>query len=84
LILAITMKLEDVARRLIEKGADVHVQTDGNRTSALMMASDADLVEIAKLLLAKGASPNVKDAHGKSALDYAKSDAMKKVLGGDE
>jgi ankyrin repeat protein len=67
---------------LIEKGADVNAQTDGHKTTALMMAAHEDLIETAKLLMAKGASPTVKDTHGKSAVDYAKSDAMKGVLAG--
>jgi ankyrin repeat protein len=82
LVLAVTMKKEDLARRLIEKGADVNAQTGGHQTSALMMAAHEDLVETAKLLVAKGASATVKDSHGKSALDYANSEAMKATLAG--
>ena len=81
LIMAVTEKNEEICRRLIEKGADVQAQTGGHQTTAMMMAADADLLETAKLLIAKGASATVKDAHGKSALDYAKTDAMKSVLG---
>jgi len=82
LVIAVTMEHEEIARRLIEKGADVDAQTGGNRTTALMMAAHEDLIETAKLLVGKGASTTVKDAHGKSAIDYAKSDEMKNVLGG--
>jgi len=82
LILATIKKLDSMATQLINSGADISCQTKTNKTTALMMASRNEMVDVAKLLIKKGADPSLKDAHGRSALDYAKTETMKEALGG--
>ena len=48
------------AKRAIEKGANVNFKTDYGQT-ALFFACDRGNIELVKLLLEKGADPNVKD-----------------------
>ncbi len=80
LMLAINSEKEQVIHRLIEKGADVNVQTKTHRTTALITASSKDMVEVARLLLDKGADHEVRDAFGMQARHYAKTRAMRDLL----
>ncbi len=59
-----------VCRLLIEHGADVNALTSANETALMLAASNAK-VAVVDYLLEKGANPNLKDAKGKTALDYA-------------
>ena len=80
LIMAATSKLETVGGALIDAGCDIHAATNSHGTTALMMAAHNDLRDLAKKLIARGADPKVTDAHGKGALDYAKTTEMKAIL----
>jgi ankyrin repeat protein len=60
----------EVARLLLEKGADADYQTDDGY-SALMHAASNDQVGFMRLLLARGANPNLATARGFSALHLA-------------
>jgi ankyrin repeat protein len=58
---------------LLAKGADVNHQTEGTRLSALMCAAYFGHTAIVKMLLGRGAKPDLKDAVGASAADWASS-----------
>ena len=68
---AISCGADDMARLLIEKGADVNAIADDG-TTPLILAAKIDSVFIAKLLLEKGADVNWRDMHKKNAMSYAK------------
>jgi len=59
----------DVAKLLIEKGADVNATTEDG-CSALMGAAWANSLEIAKILIGKGADVSAIDNRGSTVLDY--------------
>lgn len=68
---------------LLAKGVDVDVQTAGARLSALMCAAYFGHVDVVKALLARRAKPDLKDAAGASAADWASTgshDAAAEVL----
>ena len=56
---------------LVGRGADVNLQTEGTRLTALMCAAYFGHTEVVKALLAAGAKPDLKDATGASAADWA-------------
>ena len=68
---AISCGSDDVARLLIEKGAEVNAIADDG-TTPLILAAQNDSVFIAKLLLEKGANVNWRDMKKKNAISYAK------------
>lgn len=61
---------QDIARLLLDRGADVNAASD-NGTTPLMMAARAGKVEMVKLLLARGADANRKSESRGTALGYA-------------
>ncbi len=66
----------EVISMLINAGADVNrISTDGLHCSTALINAcrlqKQDPVEVVRLLLEAGAAPNVKDARGKTACDYA-------------
>jgi ankyrin repeat protein len=58
-------------RALVAKGAALDHQAEGTRLTALMCAAYFGHSEIVKTLLARGATPDLKDASGASAADWA-------------
>lgn len=56
---------------MLTKGADINAQHYGSGPTALMWAVRKKHYETVKLLLEKGADPDVQDEHGESALIYA-------------
>lgn len=69
---------------LLGKGADVNLPAAGTRVTALMCAAYFGHVDALKALLAKGAKPDLKDAAGASAADWATTsshDAAADLLG---
>ena len=63
----------EIAKLLIEKGADVTIASaDGN--TALHIAAFFTHVELVELLLAKGASASIKNGRGESPLDSVSAD----------
>jgi serine/threonine protein kinase len=72
LILAITVKNNDIAKFLISKGADVK-RVGSNGRSPLIAAIDN--IELVEILLAKGADPNMPNDNGETPLMRAIADA---------
>jgi ankyrin repeat protein len=70
LMWAISERHASVARRLVERGADVHARSTGGFTPLLFAARAGDL-ESARALIAAGADANDKTADATSALAVA-------------
>ncbi|KAH9023289.1 ankyrin repeat-containing domain protein, partial [Lactarius pseudohatsudake] len=71
-----------LARRLLERGADVNAQNEDHETP-LHLASRLRLLDMAQILLKHGANVNVKNFEGKSPLQLAsgrKRKAMRRLL----
>jgi ankyrin repeat protein len=60
----------DIAKLLIDNGADVNAQSDNHKTP-LMRAIVNNHIDIAKLLIEAGADVNAKDIFGSTALIFA-------------
>lgn len=60
----------DIAKRLIEAGADVNSSSE-NGTTPLIAAARSGYAEVVKLLLSRRANPNLKLDTGETALDVA-------------
>jgi ankyrin repeat protein len=58
----------ELAKRLIEAGADVNAKAETG-TTVLMVAAGKGHEEFVRLLLQAGADPGARDMHGKTALD---------------
>jgi ankyrin repeat protein len=63
----------EIAKLLIEKGANVNYKEDFGGMSVLMIAASKGRMEIAKLLINKGADVNAKGESGGTPLMYAAS-----------
>lgn len=62
---------QEKARLLIERGADVKIQSRQGRTPLMVAASRAGNSEVVALMLSKGADPRAKDRLGTTALSLA-------------
>ena len=60
----------DLAKMLIEAGADVNTSDDNGRT-ALMIAAEKNAVDLAKMLIEAGADVNASDDDGRTVFMYA-------------
>ncbi|UWY27303.1 ankyrin repeat domain-containing protein [Flavobacterium sp. TR2] len=60
----------ETVKKSIEYGADVNKIV--RNMTPLMLAARFNNVEIVKILLANGAKPSIENAHGLTALDYAR------------
>ncbi len=70
----------ELARALVEKGANVNaVSKDG--VTAIMIAAGHNNAPIIGLLIGAGADPNAKSAQGKSALDIASTAGFDAAVG---
>lgn len=70
----------DLARALIDKGADVkRVSKDG--VNALMIAAGHNNAPVIGLLIGAGADPNAKSAQGKTALEIASTAGFDAAVG---
>jgi ankyrin repeat protein len=61
----------EAVEALVAKGAVLDHQAEGTRLTALMCAAYFGHTGIVKTLLARGAKPDLKDASGASAADWA-------------
>ena len=78
--MAITYDNIPMVSYLIEQGIDVNKTTRKSGFTALMAAACYGRVEIAKMLLEKGADQYVKDSKGFTAIDFARKMNKKSVL----
>ena len=67
------------ALELIKRGVDVNVQNDNSMT-ALMIASEADNIELLEDLLGLGADVNIRNSVGDTALILATSERTEWTL----
>lgn len=71
-MVAATKGSEEIAKLLLDKGANVNAQTTVEKMTALMLAAGQGDAAIVKDLLAKGADVNIKADKGITALTFAK------------
>ena len=69
----------EVARLLLERGADVHAKNNNGSTSLIEAASTGEL-EVARLLLERGADVHTKNNNGSTALTTAKHAGHSRLL----
>lgn len=70
---------ERTTRLLIENGADLNERA-ANETTPLMRAAQKNETEAAKLLIISGARTDLRDAFGKTALDYAFENSNEQII----
>ena len=78
--MAITYDNFSMVTYIIDQGLDVNKTTRKSGFTALMAAACYGRVEIAKVLLEKGADQHVQDSKGFSAIDFARKMNKKSVL----
>lgn len=72
---------EALVRRLLEGGSPVNaVRPEGRRVTALMRAADQGHSPVVRLLLEHGADPAIANGEGETALDFADSDEISRLL----
>jgi uncharacterized protein len=76
---AVSQNHNEVARMLVEKGANVNYSYEGGFTP-LIHAAHAGNFELVKLLLEKGADPNAKSGEGKTPIAYAREKGHDRVV----
>jgi ankyrin repeat protein len=69
----------EIARLLIERGANVNARTADNGISPLHLSFRIH-TEIVRLLLERGADTRARDGEGKRPLDYASARDLVKIL----
>ena len=65
-----SLRPTDIAKALVDKGANIDAQADNGMT-ALMIAAANNSAPMVGLLMAAGADPDVKNAQGQTAIDVA-------------
>lgn len=72
LVIAVVLKHHGIAKALLDRGADPDARhATYHKATSLMLAVNNRDIEMAKLLLAAGANPNLTDQSGDSALNWA-------------
>ena len=69
---------ENIARQLLDQGADIN-QQDKNGQTALHIAVENAQDAVTTFLLRRGADLTIKDGNGKTALDLARSDRHESI-----
>ncbi|MEI0485900.1 ankyrin repeat domain-containing protein [Brachyspira intermedia] len=84
LMLSIIYKQDEIAKLLIEKGADLNKKEKESGATPLILSIIYGQYEIAELLIEKGANVNIKDNSGFTALIHAiqreKTDLLKMLI----
>lgn len=70
----------DVLQMLLDRGANINVQTSGSGHTALMTAALGNKPNIVSFLIQKGADLQIKNKAGKKAEDYATRPDVKAVF----
>lgn len=73
LMIASALGRADMARLLLDGGAEIDAKTTKLEATALMFATDFGRLQVATLLLERGANLKATDSSGNSAIDYAVS-----------
>jgi uncharacterized protein len=76
---AVSQNYNEVAKLLVENGANVNYSYEGGFTP-LIHAAHAGNFELVKLLLEKGADPNAKNGEGKTPKGYAREKGHDRVV----
>ena len=79
LMQAVMNNESEIAKLLIENGADVN-KKDGFKMTNLMLAANNQNIELVKLLLKNGADKNAKDDNGMTALKAAEEVKNKEII----
>lgn len=80
LLIAIMRDHTEIAKLLIESGADVHAKTDEDNVSTLHFAAYLGNTEIVELLLKHGIDINARTSRGNTALSAAQKQKHKEVV----
>lgn len=80
LVLATYLGNREIAKLLIERGADLNYQDPMMGMTALMGVSFKGQAALAQLLLEKGADAHLKTKNGETALDFAKKSGVAEIV----
>ena len=69
-----------LVKLLIQKNANLNIQSKISASTAIMMALEYDFTEIAKLLIQSGADLNIKRCDKKTALDIAEDHENQEII----
>jgi ankyrin repeat protein len=69
----------EIAKQIVERGAEINARQAGGFTPLMGAAQNGD-AKLVKLLLARGADRAMKSDEGRTALDFAPNDEVKALL----
>ena len=80
LFIAVALGYEDIVKILIEKGNPINFTARYGAISCFHIVAVSGNESMAKMLIESGARINMKNAEGKTPLDYAKTERMKSLI----